>query len=127
MTHSVLRSELETAMRREMDTAVRAAVDRMVDLIEAMQIRDAARSVVEQNGRTRTHFERVMEVMRTAEETPLSSSAIARGAGIQPGAARMVLYANKGQFTPRRVSPGRVKWTLADQNPVVRQEFACVT
>jgi hypothetical protein len=68
----------------------------------------------------RPHIERVLEILRENPAEWLTSSEIAKRAGIDPGAARLVLYANKELFASVRVSAGRVKWQIS---PL--QRFAC--
>lgn len=60
----------------------------------------------------RTHLERVTDVLARNSHQHLTATEIARAAGIEISAARLVLYTNKEKFVPTRISPGRVRWQL---------------
>jgi hypothetical protein len=72
----------------------------------------------------KSHFDTVLEVLRTYPTRWMTAGEITDLAGIDGGAVRMVLYGDKRneKFISQRVGPHRVKWRLAEG--VVEEEIA---
>ena len=95
------------------------ALEMHTGIIDRLQgIRDEICILVDELGRLRdfdskTHAERVTEVLSQAQGEALSASEIATRCMIEPGAARVVLYGCRDSFAKIRTEDRvHVKWTL---------------
>lgn len=69
----------------------------------------------------RPHLERVIEVFGANTGEWMSATEVAEKAGIDPGAARLVLYSRRDLFTCVKVSPGRVRWQFVNPQKALEE------
>lgn len=109
-----LRDQIKEMLRSEFERVIDELADHLMASVEQAQSVEETRRIVQKGVGDRTHLGRVIQVLEAADGEPMSAADIARAAGIDNSAVRMILYKNKERFQPDKFG-GRVWWTLAQE------------